>query len=63
MSNIEFGKIDYIEKEINKLNIVSVTTKELLNQIKEYSCLNAKATDLDDRYLEVCKFIIKSIIA
>lgn len=63
MTDIEVGKIAYIEKEINKLNIASVTTKELLNQIKEYSCLNAKATDLDDRYLEVCKFIIKSIIA
>jgi len=63
IDNIENGKIEYIEKEINKLNIGFVATKDLVNQIKEYSCLNAKATDLDERYYEVCKFIIKTIIA
>jgi len=63
IGDIDVGKIAYIEKEIDKLNITSITLKELMNQIKEYTCLNATAADLDDRYLKVCEFIIKSIIA
>lgn len=61
--DITHGKLAHIEKEINKLGITIIPTKDLLNKIKEYSCLNAKASDFDDEYYEVGKFIVDQIFA
>jgi predicted ATPase len=62
-NNIAYGKLEHLKKEINKLGIASISTNKLLNQIKEYSCLNAKASDFENKYIDVCKFIIKEIFA
>lgn len=62
-NDITHGKLNHIKKEINKIGITTISTKDLLNQIKEYSCLNAKSSDFNDEYYEVSKFIIEQIFS
>ena len=61
MGEIVSNKIAYIENELKNISSLETTSKELLNQIKEYSCINATANDFDARYLDVCKFLIQII--
>lgn len=60
--DITHGKLNYIETEINKMGIDASFSKDLLNQIKEFCCLNAEPSDFDNEYHEMSKFMIEQIL-
>ncbi len=56
------GKLFWIEKEIKRMGITSISVKEVMNQLKEYACINAKASDFNEQYYDVGKFIMEQEI-
>ena len=62
-NDISKGKISFIKRKLKNLNIIELSAKDLLNQVKEYCCLNAKAAYLDESYHRVCKYLLDNILA
>jgi hypothetical protein len=59
--DITTKKINYIENKINKMDLQQIKTKDILNDIKEYICLNANSSDINNDYHYVAKFILSQI--
>ena len=58
----EVDKLKYIKERVANMAGLPVAAKDILNEFKEYCCLNAKYKDMETDYTVMARFILKQAL-